>query len=544
MPHPIDVPAREHAREVPAEVFNAAGYLVDRHVAAGDGARVAVRCGAERVTYQELQERSARFAAGLATLSVREGDRVVLVVADRTELLVGLLGAWRHGAVAVPVSTMLTGDDLAAVLVDCGARVVVVSPECADVVSRAAPQAAELEHAVTVGGAGPTLPDAVGTITWEELLDAGRRSGGPAEPAPTPGDAQALWLYTSGTTGRPKAAMHRHASIRTVCEGYAHQVLGIGPDDVCYSVAKVFFAYGLGNSVLFPLSVAATTVLEPRRPTPQVVREVVAEHAPTLFFSVPTSYAAMLAEGLPRQALAGVRLAVSAGEVLPAALGRRVSEHFGVEVLDGIGSTEALHIFSSNRAGAVRPGTAGTPVPGYDLQLRDERGDVVPDGVPGALFVRGSSIASGYWRRPEATRSVFRGEWLATGDTCVRSADGAYTWLGRSDDMIKAGGIWVSPTEVEGHLLQHPDVAQAAVVAMVDEDGLDKPVACVVPAPGSRPDPDALVDWCREGLAGFKRPRAVFLVEDLPKTTTGKVQRFRLRQDVDSRLGRPRSGRA
>ena len=307
-------------------------------------------------------------------------------------------------------------------------------------------------------------------------------------------------------------------------------MLRIGPDDTCFSVAKMFFAYGFGNSLLFPLSVGGTAVLEPRRPSAQVVVERMLQDAPTLFFAGPTFFAALLAADLPADTFRSVRLCASAGEALPAALYRRFTERFGVEVLDGIGSTEALHIFLSNRDGAVRPGTSGTAVQGYDLAVRDELGQPAPDGEPGTLFVRGASLATGYWCRTDASREVFQGEWLRTGDTYVRSADGYYACMGRSDDLLKAGGIWVSPAEVEDRLLQHPDVAEAAVVAVADSDELDKPVAFVVAMPGAQLDEAELVSWCREGLAAFKRPRAVVVVDELPKTATGKVQRFRLRE--------------
>ena len=510
-----------------SDLFNAAVYFTDRRVDAGDGDRVAVRCEGTTTTYAELRDASAAFARGLRDLGTRTGERVVFVCSDRTELLAGLLGAMRTGAVAVPVSTMLTGPELAKVLVDSGARVLVVSPEFADAASRAAAAATELAHVVTVAGA--RLDTGLPTTPWEQLV-----SGGGDALLATSADAPALWLYTSGTTGTPKGAMHRHENLRAVCETYGAQVLGITRDDVCFSVAKLFFAYGLGNSALFPLSVGATTVLEPRRPSPLVAAEVLRAQRPTLFFSGPTFFAALLAADLPRDTFAGVRAVPSAGEALPAILQRRFTERFGVEILDGIGSTEALHIFLSNAPGAVRPGTSGRPVPGYDISLRDESGAEVADGEPGALFVRGASIATGYWCRTEASRSVFQGEWLCTGDTYSRSADGWYTCLGRSGDLLKAGGIWVSPAEVEDRLLQHPGVAEAAVVGVRDRDDLDKPVAYVVPAPGATLDGQELVAWCREGLAAFKRPRAVVVLDELPKTATGKVQRFRLREQAPS----------
>ena len=510
-----------------SELFNAAQHLVDRHVEAGDGERTAVVSGEVRLSYAQLRDASAAFAAGLRALDVRPGERVLFVCSDRPELLVGILGAWRAGAIAVPVSTMLTGPELATVVVDSGARVLAASPEFAATAATAAADAPQLAHLVPVDGAALTATGTARVTAYDDLLALG--AGQLATVAPTTGDTPALWLYTSGTTGKPKGAMHRHANIRAVCDTYAQHVLQITPDDVCFSVAKLFFAYGLGNSALFPLAVGATTVLEPRRPSPAVVAERMAADRPTLFFAGPTFFAALLAADLPPDTFASVRLCASAGEALPATLYRRLTERFGVEILDGIGSTEALHIFLSNSPGAVRPGTSGTPVPGYDVELRDEHGQPVPDDTPGALFVRGASLASGYWCRTDATRAVFQGEWLCTGDTYTRSSDGYYTCLGRSNDLLKAGGIWVSPAEVEERLLQHPAVLEAVVVGVPDSNELDKPVACVVLAPGATADEAELVAWCREGLAAFKRPRAVLVVDELPKTATGKIQRFRLR---------------
>jgi len=515
-----------------SDLFNAGLYFLDRHVEAGDGDRTAVRCAGTSMTYADLRDLSAAFARGLRDLGTRTGERVLFVCSDRIELLAGLLGAMRTGAVAVPVSTMLTGPELAKVVADSGARVLVVSQEFTAAAAQAVAAATEVAHVVSVGGGELDLPAGVQVTTWDEVVAV----GGDAVAATT-ADTPALWLYTSGTTGTPKGAMHRHENLRAVCETYGSQVLGITRDDVCFSVAKLFFAYGLGNSALFPLWAGATTVLEPRRPSPLLVAEVVREHRPTLLFSGPTFFAALLAADLPPDTFSCVRLVPSAGEALPATLQRRFTDRFGVEILDGIGSTEALHIFLSNAPGAARPGTSGTPVPGYDISLRDDDGREVPDGQPGALFVRGASIATGYWCRTEASRAVFQGEWLRTGDTYTRSPDGFYTCLGRSGDLLKAGGIWVSPAEVEERLLQHPGVAEAAVVGVRDSDDLDKPVACVVPAPGAHLDPDELVAWCREGLAAFKRPRSVLVLPELPKTATGKVQRFRLREDARAAAG-------
>jgi benzoate-CoA ligase family protein len=527
-----------------SEQFNAAHYFVDRHVEAGDGDRTAVRSMGRQLSYSDLQHLSSAFAAGLKALDVRQGERVVFVCSDCPELLVGLLGCWRHGAVAVPVSTMLTGPELAKVVADSGARMLVVTPEFAEAAQVAAAAAPELAHLVPVDDAALAATASAALVSWDDVLDGGAwQAGTVVPPASTYADSPALWLYTSGTTGTPKGAMHRHENLRAVCETYARDVLQITRDDVCFSIAKLFFAYGLGNAALFPLSVGATTVLEPRRPSPAVVVERMREDGPTLFFAGPTFFAALLAADLPEDTFRSVRLCASAGEALPASLYTRFTTRFGVEILDGIGSTEALHIFLSNKVGEVRPGTSGTPVPGYDIELRDDNGDLVPDGAPGALYVRGASIAAGYWCRTDATREVFQGEWLRTGDTYTRSADGYYTCLGRSNDLLKAGGIWVSPAEVEDRLLEHPDVVEAAVVGVPDSNELDKPVACVVLTDGASVDADGLVQWCREGLAAFKRPRAVLVVDELPKTATGKIQRFRLRSMAEDRVPPAPAGR-
>lgn len=508
--------------------FNAAAWLVERRVEAGDGGRVAFR-GAREVTYDALAAEVAAAAAGLRALGLRRDDRVVLVCSDTAEMAVTILAAFRAGVVAVPVSTMLGAAELAAVVGDCGARVVVASPEFAEPVAAAVTASPEVADVVHTGPALAGLPERVTQHAWSQRLGAG--NDGPDDGCADTGDDDwALWLYTSGTTGKPKAAMHRHANIRHVCETYGAHTLGTRPDDTCFSVAKLFFAYGIGNSLFFPLAVGASALLEPRRPTPAVVAEQLAAHRPTLFFGPPTFYAALVAAELPPGTFASVRLATSAGEPMPAQLQARVEQRYGFPVLDGIGATEALHVFLSNSPDDIRPGTTGKPVPGYDVELRDETGAVVPAGTPGSLFVRGASLALGYWRRTDATREVFQGEWLRTGDSYVQDSDGYYRCLGRSNDLLKAGGIWVSPAEVESRLVAHDGVSEAAVIGVADTDGLVKPVACVVrSAAGAGLTEADLVEWCRAGLASFKRPRAVVFLDDLPKTATGKVQRFKLR---------------
>ncbi|MDQ3154473.1 MAG: benzoate-CoA ligase family protein [Actinomycetota bacterium] len=509
------------------DLFNVTTYLLHRHVEAGDGGRTAVRSAGRSLTYGELAEHVDELAAGFRSIGLRREERVLFVAADGVGLLAGILAVMALGAVAVPVSTMLTGKELTDIVRDSRARVLVVGAEFVDAARVAVADAPDLADVVLCGSA--ELETSVTTHRWDDLVAAGREAGPPPAPS-TWDDSPALWLYTSGTTGFPKAAMHRHANFRHVAQTYAHQVLGIRRDDVCYSVAKLFFAYGLGNSMIFPMSVGACTVLDPARPTPAAVRTRVTEDRPTLFYGVPTFYAAMLAAEPPADTFASVRQATSAGEALPARLLERFRERFGVEILDGIGSTEALHIFISNRPGDVRPGTSGFPVPGWDISLRDEHGAEVPDGSPGSLYIRGPSLANGYWCRTDTSRAVFQGEWQRTGDTYVRGEDGAYQCLGRSGDMLKAGGMWVSPAEVEARLLEHPSVAEVAVVGVADADGLDKPVACVVAATGTSPDPEELIAYCREGLAAFKRPRTVLVVAQLPKTATGKLKRYQVRE--------------
>jgi benzoate-CoA ligase family protein len=428
---------------------------------------------------------------------------------------------------------MLRSDGIAELLRDSRARFLAVSPEFAAAAESAAAVAPELAGVLfssggTPPGAPPLLTAAsVPVYRLDELAGAA-----PDDSVYDTGpDSPAFWLYTSGTTGDPKGAMHRHQSVRVVCETYGQQVLGIRPDDRCLSAAKAFFAYGLGNSVLFPLSVGAASVLLPPPSRPDLVAETAAKHGATLFFAGPTFFSNMLRAQLPPDALRGVRLAASAGEALPAALYARWTAHFGVDIIDGIGMTEMLHIFLSNPPGAVRPGTTGVAVPGYDLKLVDEDTglEVLEPGHAGTLFVRGASTATGYWARYDASRLVYQGEWLRTGDTYVRDADGYYECLGRTGDMIKASGIWVSPMEVEARLLAHPAVAQAVVVAAPDADSLEKPVAYVVIAAGATVTEAELIEHCRQGLPSFKRPRAVIFTDAFPTTATGKIRRVDLR---------------
>jgi len=525
------------------EFFNAASWLLGRNAAATPD-RVAVTAidlggSATDVTYRELDDLAWRAAAALVAAGIRAEERILLCMADSPELLALFLGGLYIGAVPVPVSTMATAADLTALASDSRARLLAVSSEFAAAAVDAAGLPGLREVAVdgeTIDLAPLLVPSRARTGARVRTLRGFLAAAGPADlaaarcAAPTLADSPAFWLYTSGTTGTPKAAMHRHGSLRATALTYGSGVLGIGPDDVCYSAAKFFFAYGLGNTLTFPFSVGARAILDRARATPARLASVLAAAQPTLFFGAPTAYAAMLAAGLPGDTFASVRLGVSAGESFPADLYQRFTHAFGLEVLDGIGSTEALHIFLSNRPGRVRPGTTGEVVPGYELRIEDADGSEVPGSEPGSLYVKGDSIATGYWCRSEVSRRVFRGEWLRTGDIYSRDADGFYTCLGRSDDVLKAGGLWVSPGEVEARLREHPDVEQAVVVAIPDSDGLDKPVACVVVAAGTQPTEDDLIAFCRAGLSAFKRPRRVLFLPEFPLTATGKVQRFRLRE--------------
>jgi benzoate-CoA ligase family protein len=516
---------------VPAghDLFNACVYLLDRRIEQGDAQRLALTGPAGDLAYGQLHDRVLRVGAGLRGIGVEPEQRVLMFMTDSPDFVAVYLAAMRIGAVPVPVSTMVHADGLAELLQDSRARALAVTAPYDEVASEALHHAPEVRTVIT---AGASVDTALPVHTLDDLAQS--------EPDPTvystTADSPAFWLYTSGTTGSPKAAMHRHGSIRVVCETYGLQVLGITPDDRCLSAAKAFFAYGLGNSLLFPLAVGAATVLEPGPSKPDVIADRARKYGATLFFGGPTFFANMLRADLPADALAPVRLAASAGEALPAALYHRWTQHFGVDIIDGIGMTEMLHIFLSNRVGNVVPGTTGVAVPGYDLRIIDEGGHEVAKGTPGTLMVRGASAATGYWSRYDASRLVYQGEWLRTGDTYVQDENGNYACLGRTNDMLKASGMWVSPAEVEGRLLAHDAVAQAVVVAALDTDGLEKPVAYVLLAAGRQVSEEELVEFCRDGLPSFKRPRRVIFVDSYPTTATGKIRRVELRAQAAGTL--------
>lgn len=480
------------------------------------------------LTYGELAERVARFAGALRQMGLRREERVLLLMHDSVDWPVAFLGALHAGVVPVAVNTLLTADDYAYIADHCRARAAIVSGALLDTLHAAMAKGPhEIEHMIVARPVGELPAHA---HEFEGLLAAA-----PLAPAVrTLADEIAFWLYSSGSTGKPKGVVHTHGNLWHTVELYAKPVLGIREDDVVFSAAKLFFAYGLGNGLSFPLSVGATVVVMDERPTPQAVFRRLVQHRPTIFYGVPTLYASMLASpDLPPREQVALRVCTSAGEALPRDIGERFKRHFGCDILDGIGSTEMLHIFLSNQPGQLRYGTTGKPVPGYEVQLRDEDGRPVPADVIGDLYIKGPSAALMYWNNRDKSRQCFQGEWLKSGDKYVCDADGYYTYAGRSDDMIKVSGQYVSPVEVENVLIQHEAVLEAAVIGVPDHDGLVKTKAYVVLRPGYTPSDDtgaALQQYVKQHLAPFKYPRQINFTEELPKTATGKIQRFRLRQ--------------
>ena len=512
-----------------AAAHNAAQWLVDRHVDEGRGDRIAVECNGVTTSYRELLAEVWRAQRALERLGVERGERVAMVVNDDVSFMAWFLGGLRSGVVPVPLSTMLTPGELAPIVADAEAVALVVSATYADGIDEIRAGAPTVANVVVTGGDAPVGDD---VHAWADFTEHDEMPI-----ADTDVSSPAFWLYSSGTTGVPKGVMHVHGSPRATAETYAAQVLQTTPDDRFLSVAKLFFAYGLGNSLTFPLAVGGTAILCPERPTPPLFVDLIERTKPTLLFSSPGFCAALLDASPPADTFASVRATMTAGESLPANVCVRFGELTGSPVLDGIGSTELLHIFISNTPDDQTPGSSGTVVPGYRAELRDDAGAVVdePD-TPGYLHVRGASAAVGYWRRDEATAAAFVGGWVRTGDVYTRSVDDHWTFLGRNNDMIKAGGIWVSPAEVENVLIGHDDVLEAAVVGARNDDGLEEVVAFVLPATGATPDPDALEQYCRSEMASFKRPRRIIVVDELPKTATGKIRRFALREQLDRPL--------
>ena len=508
---------------------------------AGRGAKVSYIDDRGVLSYADLEDRARRMAAALTALGVRREERVLLLMLDCNEWPVSFLGCLYAGVVPVAVNTLLTADDYACMLGHSRARAVLVSgalvPALESAMARMPVGAApDVGHVIV---AQPAAALAAGALEFEALL----ASHVPApKPARTSADDPAFWLYSSGSTGRPKGTVHTHANAWWTAELYGKAVLALTERDVCFSAAKLYFAYGLGNALTFPLTAGATTMLMAERPTPDAVfarwtgsagaarSSAGAGVRPTIFFGAPTGFAGMLASpALPARKDIALRMCSSAGEALPAEIGQRFERHYGVEIIDGIGSTEMLHVFLSNRPGDVRYGTTGKPVEGYALELRGDDGRPVADGEVGDLYIQGPSAALLYWGDREKTRETFQGAWTKSGDKYSRSADGYYTYAGRSDDMLKVSGVYVSPFEVEATLAQHEAVLESAVIGIEDADGLTKTKAFVVVKPGHSTSDAELKAFVKERLAPYKYPRTIEFVDELPKTATGKIQRFRLR---------------
>jgi len=511
----------------PGTRFNFAEHLIARN--RSHPGKMAYIDDQGSLTYGELAQRIRRLAGALLASGLRREERVLLLMHDCNDWPVSFLGAMYAGIVPVAVNTLLTVEDYAHMLKHSRAQAVMVSNALLPtLLSALEKRDHEVKH-VIVSHAQGTLP--AGARRLDSMIDAATELAQAADTGP---DDPGFWLYSSGSTGQPKGALHSHANPYWTAELYATPVLGLTESDVCFSAAKLFFAYGLGNALSFPLSVGATTILMAERPTPEAIfkrwRGEVGGTQPTVFFGAPTGFAGMLANpSLPAKKEVALRLASSAGEALPSELGKQFTAHFGVEIIDGIGSTEMLHIFLSNRPGQVRYGTTGWPVPGYEIELRDDAGQLVPDGETGDLYIKGPSAALLYWGNREKSRETFQGEWTKSGDKYIRNDDGSYTYSGRSDDMLKVSGIYVSPFEVEATLVQHPAVLESAVIGVADEQGLTKTKAFVVLKADQQATEEELKAFVKERLAPYKYPRQIVFVAELPKTATGKIQRFKLR---------------
>ncbi|MGB8361174.1 MAG: benzoate-CoA ligase family protein [Acidimicrobiia bacterium] len=497
--------------------------LVDANLEAGRGEKTAIiTADNRRFSYSDLGRLVSRVASRLRDIGVRREERILVVLDDTPAFPATFLGAMRIGAVPIPVNFLARQQDFGYFLDDSYAVAAVVDSVFVDKVGPEVATRPGVRLVVANGDAGDAL-------SMDEWLADGDDD---IDPLPTHPDDMAFWLYSSGSTGAPKGVVHRHANVLATCENYARPTLGITEQDVMYSSTPMFHAYGLGNSLSFPLSVGATTVYSTGAPTPDKLLERVGSHLPTIYFSVPALYAAILAhDGFDDTDWSSVRLGVSAAEPLPPETWRRFHQRTGIEILDGLGSTEMLHIYCSNKAGTAQPGTSGDPVDGYEIELRDEDGEPVADGVAGELWVRGPSALSHYWHQSERTTEKLSLGWFASGDRYHRDANGCYVYEGRVDDMMKVGGLWVSPIEIENRLMEHAAVHEAAVVS-VQIDDVSRIKAAIILTPSASPSDELvaeLQEWCKETLLRYQYPHVVEFVDDFPRTATGKIQRFKLR---------------
>lgn len=516
--------------------FNVAAYFVDRNVLEGRAGRTAIECGDEKVSYQQLLDRTNRVGNVLRELGVRAEERVLLMLLDTPEFLYCFFGAIKIGAVAVPVNTLLKPDEYEYLFNTARARVAVVSESLLPLLESIGRERLKYLREIIVVGRSNSH--------FLHLGDAMEASSPELKAEPTGKDAPAFWLYSSGSTGTPKACVHLHRDMVVCSELYAKGILHMNERDRCYSVARLFFAFGLGNAGYFPLYFGAATILSPARPTPAGIYADIERYRPTLFFSVPTNYAALLAyrrEDGREFDLSSVRIAISAGEYLPARVFEGFKQRFGIEILDGLGSTETLQTVISNRPGEVRPGSSGKIVPGYEAKIVDETGRTVAPGEIGTLLIKGDSICSGYWNEPDKTKETFQERWLRTGDKYYQDQDGYFWHAGRANDTFKVNGRWLSPAEVENSLTAHPAVREAAVIAHEDGAGLIKPAAYVALNPNFFPSDELareLRDWVAQKIGGYKSPRWIEFVPELPKTATGKLERFKLRQSPPDQRSR------
>jgi benzoate-CoA ligase len=519
--------------DIPSE-YNAAHDLIERNLRAGRGTKIAYFDDHGSYTYGDLAERVNRCANALLALGLQPEQRVLLCLQDTFDFPTAFLGSIKAGIVPVAVNTLLKTADYEFMLRDSRACALIVSAPLLPTFTPLLDKMPRLKHVIVSHGesGGLEAMKACATSPSHSFAKLLADAQDTFEPAPTSRDDACFWLYSSGSTGAPKGTIHAHASLIQTAELYARPILGIREDDVVFSAPKLFFAYGLGNALTFPLAVGATAVLMAERPTPDAVFARLRRHRPTIFCGVPTLYTSMLSAALPQRNEMGLRVCISAGETLPREIGERWTHHFGVDILDGIGSTEMLHIFLSNRPGDVRYGTTGLPVPGYELRLVDDDSRPVPRGQIGELQIAGATCALAYWNNREKTRQTFQGAWTRSGDKFYIDESGHYVYAGRSDDMLKVSGMYVSPAEVESALITHQSVLEAAVIGEQDKDGLTKPLACVVLQQTAAPDPamaEQLKQHVKSLLAPHKCPRWIEFLPELPKTATGKIQRFKLR---------------